>query len=81
MSWGNVDACPECDSAAIRTRNHGHPHSPDHSTSKYNCKRCGASFDDPTQRDRYHPGGINQDTGAKALLDADPDDVLGGESI
>lgn len=80
MTLGTVPACPECDSAAIRTRNHTHHHSPDYSTTKYNCKECGAKFDDPVYRERYAVGGINEGTAAKALLDADPDDVLGGES-
>lgn len=83
MTGEETIACPECDSAAIRTRNTRSVHSTSENHYRYNCKNCGHNFNEPHRRERYHNGSINGDTGAAALLNADPsdfDDVLGGAS-
>lgn len=76
-----ITACPECDSAAIRTRNTRSVHSTSDDHRRYDCKNCGHKFNEPQRRERRHTGSINGDTGAAALLNADPsdfDDVFGG---
>lgn len=78
-----IDCCPKCRSSALRRRNPGHPHSPRNVIENYRCKDCGNEFNTPDRRRRTtaSAGCINNDTVAKKLLDADPDDVdiLGGE--
>ncbi|MUV51342.1 hypothetical protein [Haloarcula sp. CBA1122] len=73
QSKNTVRACPECDTTAITARSgdklRGRP-SDDH----YACRHCGATFDDPIERERQatpgDPGYI-----AGKLAKADPDDV------
>ena len=68
-----VRACPECDTTGIcrRAKNkmRGRP-----AQAKYACSHCGATFDEPIERDRYADNG---DPGylAGELAKADPDAV------
>lgn len=73
QSKNTVRACPECDTTAITARSgdklRGRP-----SDDRYACRHCGATFDDPIERERQatpgDPGYI-----AGKLAKADPDDV------
>lgn len=76
--WGcvgvsdRITACPECDSARIRvveTRDEATEH-------RWSCRECGARFDEPTERERYHPASPSGGSPAvQALMDADPAEV------
>ncbi|GGK74337.1 hypothetical protein [Haloarcula sebkhae] len=72
-SDNTVRACPECDTTAVEARStdklRGRP-----ADEHYACRHCGATFDEPIQRDRQATPG---DPGylAGKLAKADPDDV------
>lgn len=47
---GTVEACPECDTAAIERRTPAKAGSPAWQTHRWYCRNCGASFDEPVER-------------------------------
>jgi hypothetical protein len=52
--------------------------SPQDHDHRYRCQSCGARFDDPNWRERYHDiNSVRDSTLAGRLQNADPDEVVG----
>jgi DNA-directed RNA polymerase subunit M/transcription elongation factor TFIIS len=71
-----VEACPDCDHTKFKVRVssvHRQLRTGDRD-AKYKCGNCGATFDEPRERERRADGSIHGP--AKALVDADPGDIL-----
>lgn len=73
-----IGACPECDAADVYTRRPTAQGSTATDDRTYRCQECGATFDDPHYRERKSSSkAIGEDTLARQLLDADPEEVGG----
>lgn len=69
-----TDACPECNSSLVLERQPGHPLSNvDEDAPTWRCRNCGAGFEEPHRRPSVQVGGEPM---PRALLDADPDDIV-----
>lgn len=75
MSEETVMACPECDRAEIRLHGTRGWSGPTGETSRYNCRRCGATFDEPVERVAINPSSGPAHGLARVLWEMDPDDV------
>lgn len=65
-----VRACPECDSTALGPRT-GRPGGPtSNGPGAYRCNRCGATFDDPVDREPHDP---QAETGDGLPVGLDPE--------
>lgn len=71
MSDRDVAACPECDSARSLRKRHS-------KTPTWVCDECGARFETPKRRSAKKS---NPPTGTeRELLEADPDEIPGGDA-
>ncbi|MUV59952.1 hypothetical protein [Halobacterium sp. CBA1126] len=76
-----IEACPECDTAAVRAR---HPEKPSSrrngSDARYRCSHCQARFDEPNFRPRKGNTGPGAGSALTAkLAKLDPEDVGGAD--
>jgi len=52
-----VPACPECDNGHLYHRKEGRGSPLQDADAEYRCNECGATFDDPVQRDTHTTAG------------------------
>ncbi|NHN40070.1 hypothetical protein G9C85_00255 [Halorubellus sp. JP-L1] len=83
---GTTQACPECDAAgaALYRRTSGsEANREDDPRKDWKCNDCGATFDEPTERERQQPANVRQNTLAGKLDAADPNDLVtdGGRDV
>lgn len=72
----HVACCPSCGVTGIKRRNGNPKGSHRRSAKRYYCCVCGADFDEPASRPRRGHGTQRGSPHARALLDADPDELL-----
>ena len=70
-----IAVCPECDDTHVYQRQQKGVGRVASDNYEWRCDGCGARFDDPDYRAPKHDGWIPGDSPARALLDADPDEV------
>lgn len=69
-----VEACPNCDSTAIRPNVGNTVRGRDGGESEFTCSNCSERFDEPEVREKRHSGGPKRGAAAR-LYAADPSEL------
>ncbi|WP_276258101.1 hypothetical protein [Haloglomus litoreum] len=73
---GTVTCCPRCDSTNIRCNAGGVAFGGEPAADRWTCQDCSHGFAEPRERDDEGESGHCRHGAAKALLDADADDLV-----
>jgi transposase-like protein len=75
---GRLGCCPACGSAAVGINTASRSAAAKRERARYRCKHCLETFDEPEERPADGHRNSRNSAHAKALIDAEPDEIGGG---